>query len=172
LASLSLYGFKFWFKITVNNMATWQNQVKQIATALAIIGGLFMALSLGLGEVVQVIVDPADPANPLDANTTAAYGGSVDFIDRIATAGVVVTLLGSAGFGLLVTSSNNPPFVNTIVRYAPVIIGLIAFTAFSDQVFELIQGDRAWDTYGNGANGYILFLASSMVAGLVSLLKR
>lgn len=153
-------------------MATWQNQVKQIATALAIIGGIFMALSLGLGEVTQVIVDPADPSNPLDANTTAAYGGSVDFIDRIATAGVVVTLLGSAGFGLLVTSSNNPPFVNTIVRYAPVIIGLIAFTAFSDQVFELIQGDRAWDTYGNGANGYILFLASSMVAGLVSLLKR
>lgn len=152
-------------------MATWQNQVKQIATALAIIGGLFMALSLGLGEVVQVIVDPADPANPLDPNTTAAYNG-VDFIDRIATAGVVVTLLGSAGFGLLVTSSNNPPFVNTIVRYAPVIIGLIAFTAFSDQVFELIQGDRAWDTYSNAANGYILFLASSMVAGLVSLLKR
>ena len=153
-------------------MATWQMQVKNIATALAVIGGLWMALSIGVGEAVQVVVDPADPANPLDANTTAAYGGSVDFIDRIATAGVFVTILGAAGLGLLTTSSNNPPFVNTVVRYAPVIIGLIAFTAFSDSVFELISGDRVWENYTDGANAYMLFLASSMVAGAVSLLKR
>lgn len=151
---------------------SWQNQVKNIAVALAIVGGLWMALSLGIGEAVQVVIDPADPSNPLDANTTAAYGGSVDFIDRIATAGVFVTLLGSAGFGILTTSSNNPPFINTLVRYTPVIIGLVAFTAFSTEAFELISGDRVWANYSDATNGYILFLTSMMVAGIVSLLRK
>jgi uncharacterized membrane protein len=151
---------------------SWQNQVKNIAVALAIVGGLWMALSLGIGEAVQVVIDPADPGNPLDANTTAAYGGSVDFIDRIATAGVFVTLLGSAGFGILTTSSNNPPFINTLVRYTPVIIGLVAFTAFSTEAFELISGDRVWANYSDATNGYILFLTSMMVAGIVSLLRK
>jgi len=151
---------------------SWQNQVKNIAVALAIVGGLWMALSLGIGEAVQVVIDPNDPGNPLDANTTAAYGGSVDFIDRIATAGVFITLLGSAGFGILTTSSNNPPFINTLVRYTPVIIGLVAFTAFSTEAFELISGDRVWANYSDATNGYILFLTSMMVAGLVSLLRK
>jgi uncharacterized membrane protein len=151
---------------------SWQNQVKNIAVALAIVGGLWMALSLGIGEAVQVVIDPADPGNPLDANTTAAYGGSVDFIDRIATAGVFVTLLGSAGFGILTTSKNNPPFINTLVKYTPVIIGLVAFTAFSTEAFELISGDRVWANYSDATNGYILFLTSMMVAGIVSLLRK
>lgn len=152
-------------------MATWQTQVKQIATALAVIGGIWMVLSIGVGEALQVVVDPADPNNPLDANTTLAYGGSIDFVDRIATAGVVVTVLGAGGLGLLVASKNNPPFLNTTIRYSSVIIGLIAFTAFSDQVFDLIQGDRVWSNYSDGANSYILFLTASFVSGLVSLLK-
>ena len=139
--------------------------------ALAVIGGLWMALSIGVGEALQVVVDPADPLNPLDPNTTAAYGGNVDFIERVATAGVFVTILGAGGLGLLTVSSNNPPFINTVVRYAPVIIGLIAFTAFSDQVFELIQGDRDWAAANDGANAYILFLTASFVGGLVSLLR-
>ena len=153
-------------------MPTWQNQVKNVALALAIVGGLWMALSLGIGEAVQVVLDPADPADPLDANTTAAYGGQVDFIDRIATAGVFVVLLGSAVFGLLTPSTGNPPFIHTLIRYTPVIVGLIAFTAFSTAAFELISGDRDWGSYSDATNGYILFLSSMMVAGIVSLLRK
>lgn len=152
--------------------ANWQNQVKNVAMALAIVGGLWMALSLGIGEATQVIIDPIDAANPLDANTTAAYGGSVDFIDRIATAGVFVVLLGSAGFGFLTKSKGNPPFVNTLITYTPVIIGLIAFTAFSTEAFAAISGDRDWAAYSDATNGYILFLTSMMVAGFTSLLKK
>lgn len=153
-------------------MSSWQTQVKQIAVALAVIGSLWMALSIGVGEALQVVVDPDDPANPLDANTTLAYGGNVDFIDRVATAGAFITILGSGGLGLLAVSSNNPPFINTTLRYSSVIIGLIAFTAFSDQVFELIQGDRDWSASVDGANAYILYLTASFVGGLVSLLKQ
>lgn len=153
-------------------MTSWQNQVKNVAMALAIVGGLWMALSLGIGEAVSVVVDPNDPADPLNQTTLDAYGGQIDFIDRIATAGVFVVLLGSAGFGLLTTSSGNPPFVNTLIRYTPVIVGLIAFTAFSTEAFELISGDRDWGSYSDATNGYILFLSSMMVAGIVSLLRK
>ena len=91
-------------------MASWQTQVKTIATTLAVVFGLWMALSIGVGEAVQVVIDPADPANPLDANTTAVFGGQVDFVDRIAVLGVFITILGGAGLGLLQRSSNNPKF--------------------------------------------------------------
>ena len=153
-------------------MATWQTQIKQISMAIAVIMGLVMVLNLGLGEVVQVIVDPADAENPLDANTLAAFGGQVDFIDRVAVGGIAVTLLGSAGLGILTHSRGNPAFINTTLKYAPTILGLVAFTAFSTEVWDLLSGDRVWADYTDGANSYIAFLAASMVAGIVSLFRN
>lgn len=156
------------------NMSSWQKQVGTIATAIAVLAGIVMALNVGIGEAVQVVVDPNDPNNPLDPATEAVFGGAgqVDLVDRIAVLGVFTTILGTAGLGILRTSSNNPPFLNTLLRYMPVIIGLVAFTAFSTEVFDVIQGDRVWADYDDSTNSYILFLAASMVAGIVSLLKR
>ncbi len=151
---------------------SWQKQVATIATTLSVVFGLWMALSIGVGEAVQVVVDPADPANPLDANTTAVFGGNVDFVDRIAVLGVFITILGGAGLGIISTSSNNPKFINDLLRIYPVIVGLVAFTAFSSEVWELLSGDRDWASYADGTNAYIGFLAASMVAGIVSLLRR
>ena len=151
---------------------SWQKQVSTIAVAIAVLSGLFMALNIGLGQAAQVVLDPNDPTNPLDANTTAVFGGQVDFVDRVAVLGVFVSVLGSAGLGLISTSKNNPPFINTLIRTMPIIVGLVAFTAFSTEVFEIIQGDRVWANYDDATNSYMLFLAASMVAGLVSLLKR
>ena len=131
-----------------------------------------MALNIGLGQAAQVVLDPNDPTNPLDANTTAVFGGQVDFVDRVAVLGVFVSVLGTAGLGLISTSKNNPPFINTLIRTMPIIVGLVAFTAFSTEVFEIIQGDRVWANYDDATNSYMLFLAASMVAGIVSLLKR
>lgn len=150
----------------------WQNQVKTIATTLSVVFALWMALSVGVGEAAQVVIDPADPANPLDANTTAVFGGNVDFVDRIAVLGVFITILGGAGLGIISRSPNNPKFLNDLLSFYPVIIGLVAFTAFSSEVWELLSGDRDWALYLDGTNAYIGFLASSMVAGAVSLLRR
>ena len=126
-----------------------------------------MALTVGLGDVFNIITNPdeVDPA-------TAASLGGIDFIDRVAVAGVVVTLLGSSGLALLSVSSSNPPFLNTIIRYAPVIIGFIAFSAFGTEVFDTITGNREWSTFDDVQNSYMLFLAASLVAGLTSLLRR
>ena len=146
---------------------TWQKQVKNISMALAVIGGLWMALTVGLGDVFNIITDPAsvDPA-------TAASLGGIDFIDRIAVAGVVVTLVGSAGLGLISTGSGNPPFVNTILRTAPLIIGFVAFSAFGTEAWDLVTGNRTWANFDDIQNSYMLFLASSMVAAVVGLLDR
>jgi hypothetical protein len=151
---------------------SWQKQVSTIAVAVAVLSGIFMALNIGIGEAVQVVVDPNDPTNPLDANTTAVYGGNVDFVDRIATLGVFVTILGAAGLGIISTSRNNPPFVNTLIRTMPLIVGLVAFTAFSTEVFDIISGDRVWANYDDATNSYMLFLAASMVSGIVALFSN
>lgn len=148
-------------------MATWQAQLKQISMALAVVGGIWMALTVGLGDVFNIITNP----NEVDAATAASLGG-IDFIDRVAVAGVVVTLLGGSGLALIGVSSNNPPFLNTIIRYAPVIIGFVAFSAFGTEVFDTITGNREWSAYDDVQNSYMLFLAGSLVSGLTTLLKR
>lgn len=148
-------------------MATWQAQLKQISMALAVVGGIWMALTVGLGDVFNIITNPDE----VDAATSASLGG-IDFIDRVAVAGVVVTLLGGSGLALIGVSSNNPPFLNTIIRYAPVIIGFVAFSAFGTEVFDTITGNREWSAYDDVQNSYMLFLAGSLVSGLTTLLKR
>lgn len=151
---------------------SWQNQIKSLAVAVAVLSGIFMALNVGIGEAVQVVINPNDAANPLDPNTTAVFGGTVDLVDRIAVLGVFTTILGTAGLGLLRRSADSPPFINTLITYMPLIVGLVAFTAFGNEVFSVIQGDRDWSLYDDATNSYILFLASSMVAGLMQLLKK
>lgn len=146
---------------------SWQKQTKNIAMALAVIGGLWMALTVGLGDVFNIITDPTsvDPA-------TAASLGGIDFIDRIAVAGVVVTLVGSSGLALISTGSGNPPFVNTILRTAPLILAFVAFSAFGSEAWDLVTGNRTWANFDDIQNSYMLFLASSMVAGIVGLLEN
>ena len=152
-------------------MATWQTQAKNVAMTIAVLSGIVMALTIGIGEAASVVLDPNDPNDPLDANTTAVFGGQPDLVDRIAVLGVFVLVLGSAGLGII-GPTGNPPFINNLVRWMPIVVGLIAFTAFSTEVFDIIQGDRDWSTYTDGQNSYMLFLASSFVAGLLSLFRR
>jgi hypothetical protein len=148
-------------------MASWQSQIKNVATAIAVLSGIVMVLSVGVGEVLTVVLDPTT----VTAETNATFGGSVDTIDRLAVVGVATTVLGTAGLGILTQGRNNPPFINTLLRYMPVIVGLIGFTAFSTEVFEILQGDRVWANFDDATNSYMLFLASSFVAGLVSLFR-
>lgn len=148
-------------------MATWQTQIKQISMALSVVGALWMALVVGISDAFSIVTDPA----AVDAATVASLGG-IDFIDRVAVAGVFVTLLGGAGLGVVSISGNNPPAVNTILRYAPVIIGFVAFSAFGSEAWDLISGNRTWANFDDIQNSYMLFLASSMVSAIVGLLDR
>lgn len=146
---------------------SWQNTTKKVAGAIAVISGIWMALSVGISDIFSILADPA----AVSAETSNALNG-VDFIDRIATLGVLVTILGTAGLGVLKQSADNPPFLNTSLQYLPVIVGFLAFSAFGDSVWTILSGDRVWSNYDDIANSYMLFLASSMIAGVVSLLKK
>jgi len=151
----------------LNNMATWQNQIKNVATAIAVLAGIVMVLSVGVGEVLTVVTDPTG----VTAETNATFGGSVDTIDRLAVIGVATTVLGTAGLAVITPGKNNPPFLNTLLRTMPIIVGLIGFTAFGSEIGSILQGDRVWADYDDARNSYMLFLASSFVAGLVSLFR-
>ena len=145
---------------------TWQKTTVKVAGAIAVISGIWMALTVGLGDVFNIIAQPDE----VSAETAASLGG-VDFIDRIAVFGILVTILGGAGLGVLrANDPNNLPFIRTTLTYLPVIVAFISFSAFGNEAMELITGDRDWAAYDDVANSYMLFLASSLVAGVVSLL--
>jgi len=145
---------------------TWQRTTVKVSGAIAVIAGIWMALSVGFSDVFNIIAQPDE----VSAETAASLGG-VDFIDRIAVLGVVVTILGGAGLGVLrANDPNNLPFIRTTLMYLPVIVAFISFSAFGNEAMELITGDRDWASYDDVANSYMLFLASSLVAGVVSLL--
>ena len=146
---------------------SWQNTTKKVAGAIAVISGIVMVLSVGISDVFNIIASPED----VSAEVSASLNG-VDFIDRVAVLGVAVTILGGAGLGLLSTSKDNPPFLNTTLTYLPVIVGFLAFSAFGDSIWQTLTGSRTWDQYDDISNSYMLFLASSLVSGVVSLLKK
>ena len=147
---------------------SWQNTTRKVAGAIAVISGIWMALSVGLGDVFNIIASPDD----VSAETMTSFGNSIDFIDRVAVLGVLVTVLGGAGLGVLAVSKDNPPFLNTTLQYLPVIVGFLAFSAFGTEVFDTITGDRDWSASDDIQNSYMLFLASSLISGVVSLLRK
>lgn len=151
-------------------MATnWTKQIGTIATALAVVFSLWMIATMGIGEAANVVISPES----VTADTNASFGGVggvVDYLDRVAVAGAFVTILGAGGFAVVSKSKDNPPFVNTLLQWTPVIIGFIAFSAFNTEIMALLQGDRVWASFDDVQNSYMGYLAFSMVAGIMALL--
>ena len=153
-------------------MATnWTKQIGTIATALAVVFSLWMIATMGIGEAANVVISPES----VTASTNASFGGvggTVDYLDRVAVAGAFVTILGAGGFAVVSKSKDNPPFVNTLLQWTPVIIGFIAFSAFNTEIMALLQGDRVWASFDDIQNSYMGYLAFSMVAGIMALLDN
>jgi len=156
---------------TIMAQMNWTKQIGTIATALAVVFSIWMMATLGIGEAANVVISPDD----VSAATNASFGGvggAVDYLDRVAVAGAFLTILGTGGFAVISKSKDNPPFVNTLVQWTPVIIGFIAFSAFNTEIMALLQGDRVWASFDDVQNSYIGFLAFSMVAGIMALLDN
>lgn len=145
-------------------MSTITKQLAQVALTVAVVSGIIMALSLGVGEAVSVVIDPDN----VSAETNASFGGSVSFEDRIATAGVFAVTL--TALGAIGVSSSNPRFLNDLIRYAPLVVGLIGITSFSTEVSDILSGDFDYSLVDDARASYLVFIAMSTVTGILSLL--
>ena len=45
-------------------MATWQTQAKNVAMTIAVLSGIVMALTLGIGEAASVVLGHQRPKRP------------------------------------------------------------------------------------------------------------
>lgn len=92
----------------------------------------------------------------------------MSFEDRIATAGVFAVTL--TALGAITVSSSNPKFINDLIRYAPLVVGLIGITSFSTEVADILSGDFDYATVDDARASYLVFIAMSTVTGVLSLL--
>jgi len=148
-------------------------QIRNIALTVTVLSALFFVLSIGIGETYDVIVNPTDDAGAsnLEAETLAAYGGSVDFIERVGTLGMVVIALGPAGLAAFKSRGNGSKIIDQVVQYALPIVAVIAAVNMTDSVMDILQGDRVWDSFSDESNAWNLGNAAAVVAGITAWLN-
>ena len=150
---------------------TISKQLYQVAITVAVISAAIMALTIGLSEAAQVVINPESVDNPLDPSTLAVYGGSVSLLDRIATAGAFVWVLGPAGLAAI-SASGQPAAIRNVIRYAPAVLGLIGLVAFGTEVGDILSGDYDFDAATQEMAAYHVMLAASVVAAVTSFFRN
>jgi hypothetical protein len=160
-------------------------QVRNVALTITVLSALFFVFSVGVGQTYGVITDPAQieadaallvssPTNEtyIEADATVAtYGGSIDFVERIATVGMVLIVLGPLGLGALKARGNGSKVVDQTIMYSLPIVALIASVTMTDMMMEVIQGDRVWSNFTDSQNAWALGNAGALVAGITGWLK-
>jgi len=146
-------------------------QLYQVSITVAVIAAAVMALTIGIGEAAQVVLNPDSTENPLAAETLAVYGGDVSVLDRLATAGAFIWILGPVGLGAI-SAQGQPAVVRNVIRYAPAILGLIGLVAFGTEVGDILSGDYDFDAATQEIAAYHLMLAASVVAAVTSFFRN
>lgn len=148
-----------------------KNEFAATAVGLGIIiavftGGWFI-LETGIGQSWDVIT--GDEGN-ITSETNATFGGSVGMDDRLAMVGAFLYVLGPMGLGVVSQSSQNPPLVRKLVRWAPVIVGATVLMSFSDTAMLVLQGEFDFDLATDSAAAFALFTTGALIAGIGSVL--
>ncbi len=140
-------------------------QLVTLGLLLAFVGSAWLVVDVGVGESIDVIT--GDTGN-ITASTVTTFGGDVGFADRIVMIGSWLTLL--TGLGAIGTSASNPRAFNQIIRYYPLILGLIGFIEFSDTVADMVNGSYDFDAVSDGENALALFVTGSVIGGAAAAL--
>ncbi len=148
-------------------MSSLWTQIRNVALTVTVLSAIFFVLQIGVGETYNVITDPADA----DATTRAAYGGSIDFVERIGTLGMVVIALGPAGLAAVSARGNGSKLIDQVVQYSLPIVAIIAAVNSTDMVMEILSGDRVWDSFTDEENAWALGNAAAVVAGITGWLR-
>jgi len=160
-------------------------QVRNIAGTVTVLSALFFVLTIGLGSTYDIVFDPdqistdagvlaTDPTNQtgLDAQATLdAFGGQIDFVERIGALGMVLIVLSPIGLGAIKYRGNGAKVIDQAVQYAMPIVALIAFVTLGDTIMEVVNGDRVWENFGDAQNAWVLGNAGALVGGIASFLR-
>ena len=165
-------------------MSDLYKQVRNISATVLVLSALFFVLSIGIGTTYDVVFDPdqvVEDAAGLtgqsnetieDANEALdAFGGSIDFVERIGTLGMVVIALSPLGLGAVKMRGNGSKVIDQTVQYALPIVALIAFVQMSDVIMEVINGDRVWENFSDAANAWVLGNTAALIAGIFGFLQ-
>ena len=165
-------------------MSDLYKQVRNISATVLVLSALFFVLSIGIGTTYDVVFDPdqvVEDAAGLtgqsnetieDANEALdAFGGSIDFVERIGTLGMVVIALSPLGLGAVKARGNGSKVIDQTVQYALPIVALIAFVQMSDVIMEVINGDRVWENFTDAANAWVLGNTAALIAGIFGFLQ-
>ena len=166
-------------------MSDLYKQVRNISATVLVLSALFFVLTIGLGTTYDVIFDPDeveanaaalanDPTNETlqdAADALDAFGGQIDFVERIGTLGMVVIALSPLGLGAVKYRGNGSKVIDQTVQYALPIVALIAFVQLGDTIMEVINGDRVWENFTDAANAWILGNTAALIAGIFGFLQ-
>lgn len=166
-------------------MSDLYKQVRNISATVLVLSALFFVLSIGIGTTYDVVFDPeqvvedasllaTDPNNETAQNAAEAldaFGGQIDFVERIGTLGMVVIVLSPLGLGAVKMRGNGSKVIDQTVMYALPIVALIAFVQLSDTIMEVINGDRVWENFSDAANAWILGNTAALIAGIFGFLQ-
>ena len=165
-------------------MSDLYKQVRNISATVLVLSALFFVLSIGIGTTYDVVFDPdqvVEDAAGLtgqsnetieDANEALdAFGGTIDFVERIGTLGMVVIALSPLGLGAVKMRGNGSKVIDQTVQYALPIVALIAFVQMSDVIMEVINGDRVWENFTDAANAWVLGNTAALIAGIFGFLQ-
>jgi len=137
-----------------------------LALIMTVVGAAWLTVGeLGVGESWDVV--SGDTAN-VTAETNVTFGGSVGFSDRVVTAGAAISLL--VGLGALGVSSSNPKVFNDIIRYMPLLVGVIGLIEFSDIASNWVNGSYDFDLYSDGQNALHLFVIGSIIGAIAKMM--
>jgi len=137
-----------------------------IALILTVVGASWLVLETGVGQTYDVVT--GDTAN-ITSEVNATYGGSVGFADRVVTFGAVMTIL--VGLGAVSASgAGNPKVLKDIIRYYPLLIGVVGMLEFSSIISNMVNGSYDFDIYSDGQNALNLFVSGSVIGAVANLL--
>ena len=165
-------------------MSDLYKQVRNISATVLVLSALFFVLSIGIGTTYDVVFDPdqvvedaaglTGQSNETIEDATEAldaFGGSIDFVERIGTLGMVVIALSPLGLGAVKMRGNGSKVIDQTVQYALPIVALIAFVQMSDVIMEVINGDRVWENFTDAANAWVLGNTAALIAGIFGFLQ-
>ena len=143
----------------------WVATAINIALILTVVGSAWLTLDTGVGETYDVIT--GDTAN-VTAETNVTYGGSVGFSDRVVAFGAVMTLL--VGLGVVSASAKgNPKVIKDIIKYYPLLIGVVGLIEFSSIISDMANGSYDFDLYSDGQNALNIFITGSVLGAVANL---